>query len=151
MTENITIKKAVDRFDYAQCVQIRTSVFVHRQSVPPAREIDEFENESHHYIALYNGEAAGAVRWRKSQKDPTTAKIERLATLPDFRGNGIGKALMHFIIDDIKSDKTIDRIILGSQDHAIPFYEAMGFKICSDGYLDGGTIPHHNMELTLAA
>lgn len=146
----ITIKKAIDRHDYAQCVQVRTSVFVHGQNVPAQREIDDFENDAHHYLAVFDDQAAGAVRWRRSEKNPAIAKIERLATLSDFRGKGVGKALMAFIIADIKKEKDITTILLGSQDHAIPFYEAMGFKICGEGYFDGGTIPHHDMEMNIA-
>lgn len=147
---DIAVKKANSNGDYARCIQVRTTVFVHGQSVPASREIDDFENESHHYVATCDGETVGAVRWRRSQKNNATAKIERLATLSNFRGNGIGKALMTFIINDIKATGGITEIILGSQDHAIPFYEAMSFKICGEGYLDGGTIPHHNMKLNIA-
>ncbi|MDZ7834245.1 MAG: GNAT family N-acetyltransferase [Alkalibacterium sp.] len=37
------------------------------------------------------------------------------------------------------------RLILDSQDHAIPFYEKEGFEVQGDGFLDAG-IPHHFMK-----
>ncbi len=149
MSDKIVIKKASNKFEYGQCIQVRTTVFVHGQSVPMDREIDQFEDSAHHYIAYHNNKMAGAVRWRVSEKDSSIAKIERLATLADFRGKGIGKALMNHILQDIRSHLNIQTIILGAQDHAIPFYESMGFEVFGEGYLDGGSISHHDMKIKL--
>ncbi len=143
----VNIKKAESKFDYARCIQVRTLVFTVGQSVPPEREIDQDEDDASHFLAEWNGVAIGAGRWRPYKNG--SAKVERLAVLDSGRSKGIGKALMQAILKDIKDDKSVKTIILGSQDHAIPFYKALGFETFGEGYMDGGTIPHHDMKLDL--
>ena len=145
MADSIVIRKVETKKDHAHSVQVRTLVFVVGQNVPAAREIDEDEDLSHYYIAMMGDGAVGTVRWRR---DGDLAKIERLAVLDSVRGKGIGKKLMNYILEDIKKSG-VEKIKLGSQDHAIPFYESLGFSVFGEGYMDGGTIPHHDMILKL--
>ncbi len=143
----VVIHKVENKVDHARSVQVRTLVFVSGQNVPPEREIDEHEEDSHYFIAILNGRAIGTARWRMKNED--TAKIERLAVLDEMRGKGIGRKLMLHLMEDIKKNSVASKIKMGSQDHAIPFYESMGFKVMGEGYMDGGTIPHHDMVMTL--
>jgi len=145
VTAKVTIRKVENKIDHARSVQVRTLVFVAGQGVPATREIDNDEETSHYYIALLDDEAVGTVRWRTDDKGKT--KIERLAVLDKARGHGIGKALMQYAVADIRQQPNVKSIILGSQDHAIPFYESLGFRVFGEQYMDGGTIPHHDMIL----
>lgn len=117
-------------------------VFVVGLSVPPEREVDEYENECRHFLAWYEGAPAGTGRWRRTAGNK--AKIERMAVLEDMRGRKIGAALMRAMMEDIENTSGVECIILGAQDHAIPFYESFGFEICGEGYDEVG-IPHHDM------
>jgi predicted GNAT family N-acyltransferase len=78
------------------------------------------------------------------------AKVERMAVLDNYRRQGIGEALLRTMIEAIKKEQGIEAIVLGAQDYAIPFYARFGFEIDGEGYMDGGTIPHHDMRLSLA-
>ncbi len=147
MAEALVVRRTETLADYARCVQIRTTVFVVGQSVPSEREVDDYEDECRHFLAICDGVPAGTGRWRLY--GDKQAKLERLAVLDNLRGRGIGAALMRFMIADIQSDHKIGSILLGSQDTAIPFYETFGFVITGEGYVDGGTIPHHDMILKL--
>ena len=55
-----------------------------------------------------------------------TAKIQRVAVLERYRGTGAGAQLMRDILEDLRPDFTT--VKLGSQTHAIGFYEKLGFK-----------------------
>jgi predicted GNAT family N-acyltransferase len=143
---DIEIVEANTRLRYAQCVQIRTRVFVFGQHVPAEREIDPYEDACVHYVALAGGVPVATVRWRTYA--PDTAKIERLAVLEEARGEGIGSRLMTFILKEIASRPEFTFVKLASQDHAIPFYLPMGFEVIGDAFEDGG-LPHHNMILNL--
>lgn len=147
MSSNLEIRRAKTKEDYARCIQIRTQVFVIDQGVPADREVDTNENDSIHILVLKDSQAIGAGRWRISDQD--TAKIERMAILESARGQKIGAQMLEFILEDIKQSEKAQKIILGSQDHAIPFYERYGFTVFGEGYMDGGTIPHHDMVLNL--
>jgi predicted GNAT family N-acyltransferase len=141
MTE-AKIIKASSFQDYARCVQLRTRVFVIGQNVPPDREVDQYEDDCSHYLAALNGVPVGTVRWRRYGQGG--AKIERLAVLEEARGMKIGAQLMAYALGDIATVSDIEHVKLGSQDHAVPFYTALGFQIDGDGFEDAG-IPHHNM------
>lgn len=143
MTDSVTVQKAVTAFDLAQCVQIRTIVFVVGQGVPAAREIDEHENDCTYFIARLNGEAAGTVRWRKYNDH--TAKIERLAVLETARGRKLAERLTVAAMEDIERDQSITTIRLGAQTYIMPLYEKFGFVADGPEYMDGGTIPHQDM------
>ena len=74
-------------------------------------------------------------------------RIQRVATIKAFRGQGLGYQLIEAIIEDAKRTTT-PYIILFAQDHAIGFYEKLGFIVTSEGEIEAG-IPHHYMKLTL--
>lgn len=123
---------------------IRRKVFIEEQNVPPDEEIDEFENESTHFV-LYDGSTpVGAGRFRDLNG---YGKIERICVLPEYRGKGAGKQIMEFIHEYAKSQH-FKKLKLYAQEHAIPFYENLGYSVVSDTFLDAG-IPHKTMEKSL--
>ncbi|WP_419419533.1 GNAT family N-acetyltransferase [Legionella sp. D16C41] len=142
---SIFIKKITSPDELRQCLAIRLKVFVEGQQVPLAEELDGKDEESDHYLLTLQQLPVGVARIRYLNN---IAKVERVAILPDYQEQGLGKQLMQGIISDLKRDKKINAIKLGAQCHALIFYEKLGFKVCSDLYLDAG-IPHKDMILEL--
>lgn len=101
---------------------IRHEVFVIGQNCP--KEIEyEFEEESIHFIAYFNNEPAGTARIRETENG---FKLERFAVLEKFRGNGIGSALVaYLLIETIPFGK---KIYLHAQLTAAPLYAKHNFK-----------------------
>ena len=101
---------------------IRHEVFVIGQNCP--KEIEyEFEEESIHFIAYFNEEPAGTARIRQTENG---YKLERFAVLEKFRGNGIGSALVAFLLNEtIPFGK---KIYLHAQLTAAPLYAKHNFK-----------------------
>lgn len=123
---------------------IRRKVFIEEQNVPPDEEIDEYENESTHFV-LYDGTSpVGAGRFRDLNG---YGKIERICVLPEYRGKGAGKQIMEFIHEYAQSQH-YKKLKLNAQEHAIPFYENIGYSVVSETFLDAG-IPHKTMEKSL--
>jgi predicted GNAT family N-acyltransferase len=143
---NVDIIEAETRLRHAQCVQIRTRVFVFGQNVPAEREIDEHEDACRHYLALAGGVPVGTVRWRTYA--PDTAKVERLAVLEEVRRMGIGRRLMAHVLVEIGECTEFTQVRLASQDPVISFYQAMGFEVIGNAFEDGG-LSHRNMILDL--
>lgn len=143
----ITISKVFSKKEYAQCMQIRTLVFVIEQGVPCIREVDEFENSSISFIVKYEDSTVGTVRWRMYNNH--TAKIERMAIIKQYRNKGIGKKIIRSVIEDIQKNPDINAVKVSSQSSAISFYNNFGFVIDGKEYLDGGNIPHNDMILDL--
>lgn len=128
-----------------QVMNIRKTVFVEEQNVPPELEIDEYENTSTHFLCYSDDQKPiGAGRFREVDG---VGKIERICVLPEARKMGAGKVIMETIIEYAKK-QGYKKVKLNAQTHAIPFYEKLGFTVVSEEFLDAG-IPHRTMEKQL--
>ena len=142
---NIKTYKITSNDDLLQCLEIRKIVFIQGQHVPANEEIDGKDNTSQHYLLKVDDQAAGTARVRFIDY---YAKIERVAILDEYQGRGLGKVLMVKIMSDLQDQKNVKAAKLSSQTYAIPFYEKLGFTVCSEEYLDAN-IPHKDMILNL--
>lgn len=143
----IAINKINSPQELQECFTIRHEVFVKGQNVPLEEEIDGKDPECQHYLLTVDNRPAGTARIRFVGHD---AKIERVAILNSFQNKGLGKQLMNTILGDLKNNPDLDGACLGSQTHAISFYERLGFAVCSEEYMDAG-IPHKDMYCVLHA
>lgn len=129
--------------DLESCLKIRYEVFVVGQSVPLEEEVDGLDEESLQYLTWCEKIPAATARVRFIND---YAKIERVAVLNSFQGIGLGKQIMNAVLGDLEAKKSVTKAKLSSQVHAIPFYEKLGFQVCSEEYLDAN-IPHRDMIL----
>ncbi|MDQ0174608.1 GNAT family N-acetyltransferase [Bacillus chungangensis] len=120
---------------------IRKKVFIEEQHVPVEIEMDEYENESAHFVLYVNENPAGAGRFRIINNN---GKIERVCILPRYRGLGAGNHIMKAIEDYAKTIE-VSSIVLHAQTHAIPFYKKLGYQEDSEEFYDAG-IPHKSMK-----
>lgn len=124
----VLIKRATSEEEFGQINAIREEVFVIEQQVPKEEEYDEFEDESHHFLATEDGLPLGCGRWRETEKG---IKLERIAVLKKYRGNGYGEAIVQTMLNDIEqtyNNKELPKIYLHSQLMAVTLYERTGFK-----------------------
>ncbi len=121
MQNKVEVKRIADAEDLEKIFAIRRKVFVDEQNCPPELEW-EFEDESTHFMGTVGGVPAGAARWRRTDKG---YKLERFAVLKEFRGFGMGKALVQKVLDDLPKDASY--IYLNAQLTAIGLYERFGF------------------------
>jgi predicted GNAT family N-acyltransferase len=121
MQNKVEVKRITDPEDLEKVFAIRRKVFVDEQNCPPELEW-EFEDESIHFMGTVDGVPAGAARWRRTDKG---YKLERFAVLKEFRGYGMGKALVQSVLDDLPEDANY--IYLNAQLTAIGLYEKFGF------------------------
>ncbi len=107
--------------------KIRYNVFVIGQKVPERDEIDQFENESFHFLAYADNTPCGAARWRFTDKG---VKLERFAVLERYRSLGIGSALVKEVLIDIQKqpDAKGKVLYLHAQLSAMDLYNKFGFK-----------------------
>jgi predicted GNAT family N-acyltransferase len=126
-----------------KCFEIRKKVFIEGQNVPVNEEIDGKDGQSDHYLLYVAEVAVGTARVRYVDD---IAKVERVAILDEYQGKGLGKKIMEAILLDVKECNRVASVKLSAQVYAIPFYEKLGFSLCSDEYIDAG-IPHKDMRL----
>jgi predicted GNAT family N-acyltransferase len=134
----LEVKKVSNADELAKVFAIRKIVFVEEQHCPPELE---WENEevSTHFLALLNNEPCGACRWRKTDAG---YKLERFAVLKEYRGKGIGRALVATVLEDLPKDA--DYIYLNAQLDAMPLYGKFGFKAEGPQFEEAG-IQHYKM------
>lgn len=130
---------------YQDALAIRYEVFVEEQNVPRDLEVDELETETFH-IVLYN-KAEKLATARILELENQVYKVQRVAVLKKYRKKGIGKRLIQVIEEKVR-ERSGQKLTLGSQNTAIPFYEKLGYTIEGPEFMDAG-IPHHTMTKTL--
>ncbi|WHZ24404.1 MAG: GNAT family acetyltransferase YjcF [Nitrospira sp.] len=117
---------------------IRETVFIVEQGVPKDLEWDGLDPACAHVLAWDDhGEAIGTARMQ------VNGTIGRMAVLKDWRGRGIGRALLSALLE-LAAQRDLARVTLSAQTHAIGFYERAGFRPIGDLFLDAG-IPHRKM------
>jgi predicted GNAT family N-acyltransferase len=139
MPAKTEVRKVTDPADLEKVFAIRREVFVGEQNCPPELEW-EYEEESNHFLATVDGDPAGASRWRKTDKG---YKLERFAVLKNFRGYGVGQALVQAVLDDLPQDATY--VYMHAQIQAVTLYERFGFVKTGPEFEEAG-IRHYKME-----
>ncbi|MFI5453625.1 GNAT family N-acetyltransferase [Pedobacter sp. UC225_61] len=136
--DTLQVQKAITKEELEKVFAIRKIVFVDEQNCPPELEWEN-EDVSTHFLALSDHQPCGACRWRKTDKG---YKLERFAVLKEFRGQGVGRALIATALDDLPSDANY--IYLNSQLDAMSLYAKFGFVAEGDQFEEAG-IQHFKM------
>ena len=121
---------------------IRRAVFIDEQGVPEDLEWDEHDGASVHFLAVANdGTPLGCARLLPD------GHIGRMAVLPDWRGRGVGRALLAAVVEAARR-RGHTTLRLSSQTHAAGFYTRAGFAAEGAEYDEAG-IPHVAMQRRL--
>jgi predicted GNAT family N-acyltransferase len=138
MMESLEVKKVSHADELAKVFAIRKIVFVEEQNCPPELE---WENEevSTHFLAMSDNVPCGACRWRKTESG---YKLERFAVLKEYRGKGVGRALVATVLENLPPDA--DYIYLNAQLDAMSLYAKFGFKPEGEQFEEAG-IQHYKM------
>ncbi|WP_417525222.1 GNAT family N-acetyltransferase [Marinovum sp.] len=131
--------------DLETCLKLRFEVFVDEQGVPPEIERDAYDDVALHLLAMDGDRPLGTARILPNGE---IGKIGRVCVIKEARGTGLGAALIRAALDEMRADGRFSRAALGSQLHAIAFYEKLGFAAYGEVFDDAG-IPHKMMERTL--
>ena len=136
----IEIVKWIDGL--SQLKNIREKVFIQEQKVTHQLEWDGMDEKAIHFLVFNDKAAIGCAR-AIVIKDHM--QLGRMAVLKEYRGQGIGGALIEKAMTIAKLNQ-LSAIYISAQCHAIDFYKKFGFEVTSDIYLDA-EIPHRDMTL----
>jgi len=118
---------------------VRRAVFIEEQRIVEREEWDDADALSRHVLALdANRDAVGTGRL-----DPT-GKIGRVAVLPQYRGTGVGAAIMDQLVG-LAEALGLQEVHLNAQVDALGFYERLGFRAEGPEFDEVG-IPHRRMR-----
>lgn len=128
--------------DRLELLEIRRQVFIVEQGVPESRERDGLDAGCWHVLAHdEQGQAIGCARLSPEHK------IGRMAVMREWRGQGVGVALLRELIARARTQGWSE-VTLAAQVSAIGFYEREGFVARGDVFDDAG-LPHRAMSLAL--
>ncbi|NJK40740.1 MAG: GNAT family N-acetyltransferase [Acaryochloridaceae cyanobacterium SU_2_1] len=124
----------------SQIFKIRQQVFHQEQGIAADLDMDGEDDHAEQFIAYIQGQPVGIARMRAYGHQLTQAKIERVAVLPEFRGQGIGRAILEKMLAHARQQDFATALVY-AQEASIPFYEQLGF--CKQGktFIQAG-IPH---------
>ena len=122
---------------------VRVIVFVQEQNVPVDLEMDDRDALCLHVLACVDQRPVGTGRVDIEKH----GKIGRVAVLPQYRGQGIGKALM-VALEAMAKEAGLTEVWLNAQISAQSFYQNQGYMACGDTFLEADIV-HCRMTKTL--
>lgn len=128
--------------DLSDAFDIRRKVFIEEQKVAEELEMDGMDAYAIHAVAYAEGKAVATGR---IIYDGDTYKIGRVAVLKEERGKQYGDFIVRMLADRAFLHGAKE-VLLGSQLHAVGFYEKIGFEPYGEVFDDAG-IPHIHMKL----
>ena len=128
--------------DRARLEFVRRQVFIIEQKIPESEEWDDADENSSHVLAF--SEKRDVVGTGRLEP---TGKIARLAVLGEYRGQGVGSAMLIRLIEEARQ-RGFDQVYLHAQTHALNFYKKFGFVTDEEIFSEGG-IPHVLARLNL--
>ena len=124
----------------AALLDLRATVFIREQGVSEQRERDGLDVDCWHVLARDDGgHPIGCGRLTPQHK------IGRLAVLPDWRGQGVGAAMLRELLGLARAQGWPE-VALDAQVGAIGFYARAGFVAHGDEFEDAG-LAHRAMRL----
>lgn len=123
------------------CMRIRRQVFVLEQGVPESIEVDGRDDAAVHVLASLDEVPVGTGRLLPD------GQIGRLAVVAEWRGAGIGGAMLALLIEEAR-ELGVPSVTLNSQLHACGFYKTFGFQASGDLFVVAG-LDHRKMRLKL--
>lgn len=98
-------------------------------------------NTSNHefYLAINRNAPAGFISLGKLQNDPSVFILHKIYVLPELQGKSIGKSLLNFVIDKVKTDggKAL-QLNVNRHNKAFHFYKKNGFETILEEDIDIG-------------
>ena len=121
---------------------VRRQVFINEQKIPESEEWDDADANSSHVLAF--SEKRDVVGTGRIEP---TGKIARLAVIAEYRGQGVGSAILTRLLKEARQ-RGLRQVFLHAQTHALNFYKKFGFVIDEEFFSEGG-IPHVLARLDL--
>jgi predicted GNAT family N-acyltransferase len=143
MDAGFRVEPADYKVDFQDLRSVREPVFVVEQQVPLELEWDELDPACRHVIARDH-----AHRPIGTGRLTPEHKIGRMAVLKEWRGRGVGEALLLALIEQAR-ELGLPEVSLHAQVDAIGFYEKFGFVPYGERFEEAG-IQHQSMRLALA-
>jgi ElaA protein len=135
---------ALSKAELYDILWLRENVFVLEQKCA-YQDLDHLDQHAWHISGRSDkGELVAYCRVVYPGKKYQEPAIGRVTTAKQFRGQGLGIALMNYAIMQTEKTYAGQGIRISAQQYLVRFYSELGFEACSNPYLEDD-IPHINM------
>ncbi len=151
---SLKARPVVSARDMLDHFSIRRAVFHDEQQISLDIEIDanDFTSSTTHVIAFLNAVpiAAGRIVPCDGKMSTCEVSLGRIAVLKEYRGSGFGAAIVNRMCEIAAERYPCEDpdgllISLHAQEHAIAFYERLGFTVLDDSSFIEAGIVHRSM------
>ena len=111
-------------------------------------EVDDIESDCFHLMAHSDDDVIAVARLQFNTAKQ--AQIRYMAVKPACQRQGIGRQIIRRMEHEASSH-AVDTIILDARENAVPFYQALGYRVTGKSYLLFDEIQHYRMEKKLPA
>ncbi len=132
------IEEAMGGADRAAAFAIRLEVFVAEQGVPPEAELDNWDRQARHALVRLDGQPVATLRWHGTD-DGRAVRIGRVAVRRLYRGRGIGRQLMAWVLSRLDGEGS-STTLLHAQVQARSFYERLGYVVEGEPFTEDGIL-----------
>jgi predicted GNAT family N-acyltransferase len=143
---SVLVKHLEQGQDLSHALEIRRQVFQQEQGISEEDDFDGLDDKVEQFIAYDGDTAIGTGRYRVIED--AVGKVERVAVIPEYRGQKVGRAIMETIAQTAEN-KGITKLTLDAQLSASSFYESLGYRIEGEVFEEVG-LPHAVMSLDLS-
>lgn len=131
----------------SEVIQLRHDILI----VGTDRTSPEFDGDNNastrHFGAFFDKINICCLSWMRSELDGAPAwQLRGMATHPEVRGTGVGRALLFYSEESITAESGISTYWCNARTTAAVFYQKQGWSIISDEFHIPGVGPHFKMK-----
>ncbi|MGX7163126.1 GNAT family N-acetyltransferase [Enterococcus massiliensis] len=130
------------RWQRAASCYIRLQVFVLEQKIPLEEEFDAHDLDETIYAVLYDENKPAATG--RFLQEGTTARLTRIATLPEYRKQHLGSQIIE-ALEVYALSQGLKKASIHADLTALPFYQKLGYVPYGEVYLEDG-VPCQSLE-----
>lgn len=145
--DGITLMRATETWQQAGAYYVRIQGMAKKYHITLEQEFDEHDTPDTKYIVALDDNFPIATA-RMYPLDDRRVQFGRVVVLPEYRGRGIGTAVVG-ACEAWAKDLGYETAVLDSRDNKVGFYEKMGYLACSDPFMAGDTFRCIRMEKRL--
>jgi len=112
--------------------------------VPEDLELDGLDEECSHFVVYCEERVIATARLRSVSV--SKRKLERVAVLRAFRGKGVGRALVGYLLSAL--DQNVECVVVHAQISARSFWQKLGFHGEGELFQEAG-IDHVEMSFSV--
>ena len=144
---NIEVIRATETWQQAGAYYVRIQGMSKQHGITLRREFDEHDTPDTKYIVLTD-DGYPVATCRLYPLDDTTAMVDRVVVLPEYRGKRLGRIVM----DEAECwlrELGFCRAAVESRDVAVEFYRGLGYAVTDPNIIHGDTFDCIRMEKQL--